>query len=92
MHINEKRPVSENVIGEGKEGSLPDQWLGGLQESKPIHVGKRGGKAVEREGQGRCSGRTSIASKALLPTETPMGALSSRGQVFGHVGHWLWRG
>jgi hypothetical protein len=50
MHINEKRPVSENVIGEGKEGSLPDQWLGGLQESKPIHVGKRGGKAVEREG------------------------------------------
>jgi hypothetical protein len=48
--INEKRLVSENVIGEGKEGSLPDQWLGGLQESKPIHVGKRGGKAVEREG------------------------------------------
>jgi hypothetical protein len=41
-NINTERAASENVIGDGKEGSLVDKRLGSFQESKPIRVGKRG--------------------------------------------------
>jgi hypothetical protein len=34
-----------------EEGSLVDQQLGCIEESKPIRVGKGGWKAVERERQ-----------------------------------------
>jgi hypothetical protein len=92
MIINVSRPVGENVIGDGEEGSLVDQGLGGFEESKPIRVGKCGWKSVERESQWRRGGRTSIADEAHLPTETPMCALSSRDQVLCRCGHRLWWG
>src|SRR5258708_11062579 len=90
MDVNIKGSVGENVIGEEEEGSLADQRLGRIEESKPICVGKCGWKAVEREGEWRRGRRTSITDQAHLPTETPMGALRSRDQVLCRFGHRLW--
>ncbi len=67
MKINEERSVGKNVIGEGEDGNLATQQLRGFEESKPIHVGKGGWKAVERKCQWRRGGRTSIADQALFP-------------------------
>src|SRR5258708_5418349 len=52
--------------------------LGGFEERKPIGIGKCGWKAVESKRQWRSSGWASVASRALLPIESPMRALCSR--------------
>src|SRR5260370_19549635 len=75
----------------GGDGSLVDERLCGFEESKSIDVGKRGRKAVESERQVRGRGGTSIADKALMPTESPMRTLCSGHHLLLGPCHRFWR-
>jgi hypothetical protein len=92
ININTERSVSKNIIGEGEEGSLVDQQLGGFEERKSIRTGKCCGKAMDSDGQRSSSRRVRIASKTLKPTESPMSALGSRHHLLGGHCHRLLRG